>query len=113
MSWRRADVYDSPVLDMRSRTRCLKTFWVGIVSTSFSFDATAGLTLLRPAEKGGRLVPGNRVPLRPIEAGGVSAEAGFGAEHAVGGTIPNPAGRIKPPGQLRSVAAHRTSSRSG
>src|SRR4051812_35079653 len=80
---------------MRSRTRGLKTFWVGIVSTSFSFDATAGLTLTQPAEKGGRLVPGNQVPLCPIEAGGVSAEAGFGAEHAVERTIRRRGRRFK------------------
>jgi hypothetical protein len=34
---------------MRARTRRLNTFWVGIVSTSFSVGAATGLTLARLA----------------------------------------------------------------
>src|SRR5687767_5323802 len=72
---------------MRARTRCLNTFWVGIVSTSFSFDEAAGLTLSGPPEKGGQRIPEKRVLLCPIDAGGVSAGAGFGAGRAVQGAV--------------------------
>jgi hypothetical protein len=57
----------SPVLAMRARTRCLKIFWVGIVSASFSFGAATGLTLSRLAGEGRTSRPGEAsspLPLR-------------------------------------------------
>src|SRR5688500_180123 len=79
----RAAVYDSPVFDMRARTRPLKTFWVGIVSV-FLLERRRRATHARAARREGRtILPGEASSPLPHRAGGVSAGAGFSAGDAV------------------------------